>query len=200
MIRNLIAALLFAALSASHVAGHAAEVAGVKFDETMKVGAGETAPLLLNGAGLRGVLFIKAYAMALYLPQKAATTAEVLGQKGAKRIRIVPLRELTAEQFADALVGGIRKNHSEQEIAPLAARVETFKTTMLGLNATRKGALIHLDWLPEVGGGVTRLTIDGEKKGEDIAGEDFYRAILKIWLGDHPAAGDLKEALLGKRS
>lgn len=196
MIKNLIAALLFAALSTSH----AAEVAGVKFDETTKVGAGETAPLVLNGAGLRGVLFIKAYAMALYLPQKAATTAEVLGQKGAKRIRIVPLRDLTAEQFADALVGGIRKNHSEQEIAPLAARIDAFKATMLGLNETKKGTIIHLDWLPDTGGGVTRLTLDGARKGADIAGEDFYRAILKIWLGDEPAAGDLKEALLGKRS
>jgi hypothetical protein len=40
--------------------------------------------------------------------------------------------------------------------------------------------------------------VSGEKKGEDIAGEDFYQAVLRIWLGDKPVQGDLKEGLLGK--
>lgn len=193
IVRTLVAMLLIAAAHSSH----AIEVAGVKFDDKMKVGAGDTA---INGAGLRGVLFIKAYAMALYLPQKATTAAEALTQKGPKRIRIVTLRELSGEQFADNLVGGIRKNHSEQEVAPLNARIETFKATMLALGSAKKGAVIHLDWLPDVNGGATRLTVDGEKKGDDLAGEDFYRAILKIWLGDQPVTGDLKDALLGKAS
>jgi hypothetical protein len=69
---------------------------------------------------------------------------------------------------------------------------------MLGVGTVTKGAAVHLDWLPEVGGGVTRLTIDGAKKGEDVAGEDFYRALLKIWLGDKPIQDDLKQHLLGK--
>jgi hypothetical protein len=28
-------------------------------------------------------------------------------------------------------------------------------------------------------------------------GEDFYRALLRIWLGDNPVQDDLKKALLG---
>ncbi|MBK9022295.1 MAG: chalcone isomerase family protein [Sulfuritalea sp.] len=71
---------------------------------------------------------------------------------------------------------------------------------MLVITNTPKGAVIHFDWLPEVGGGVTRLTINDEKKGEDIPGEDFFRAVLKIWLGEQPVQGDLKEGLLGKTS
>lgn len=175
----------------------ALEVASVKFDDKTKVGAGET---VINGAGVRGVLFIKGYAMALYLPQKAATAADVLAMKGAKRIRIVLLRDTSGETFADALPSGIRKNHSEQEVGPLNARIEALKATMLAITNTPKGAVIHFDWLPEVDGGVTRLTINGEKKGEDIAGEDFYRAVLKIWIGESPVQADLKESLLGKAS
>jgi hypothetical protein len=173
----------------------AIEIAGVKFDDTAKVGAGDTA---LNGAGMRKVLFIKGYAMGLYLPQKAATAADVLAMKGAKRVRIVLLRDTSGETFADALPSGISKNHSEQEIAPLSARIETLKATMLGIGATPKGATIHFDWLPDVNGGVTRLTVNGEQKGGDLAGEDFYRAVLKIWLGEKPVQDDLKEHLLGK--
>ena len=190
---NKILAILLLALSLPAFA--AMEVAGVQFDDKAKVGAGDTA---INGAGLRKVLFIKGYAMALYLPQKATTTAEVLATKGARRIRLVLLREASGETFADALGSGIHKNHSEAEIVPMNARIEAFKAMMLGIGTVAKGAVVHLDWLPEIGGGVTRLTVNGEKKGEDIAGEDFYRALLKIWLGDKPIQDDLKEHLLGK--
>lgn len=190
---NKIIAVLLLAFSLPALA--ALEVAGVKFADTAKVGAGDT---VINGAGMRGVLFIKAYAMALYLPQKAGTTADVLALQGAKRIHLVLLRETSGKTFADALPSGIRKNHSEQEIAPLNARIETFKTMLLGIGTAAKGATVHLDWLPEVNGGVTRLTVNGSARGSDIPGEDFYRALLKIWLGDKPAQGDLKEHLLGK--
>jgi hypothetical protein len=61
-------------------------------------------------------------------------------------------------------------------------------------NAPEKSA-VNLDWIPDSG---TRLTFNGAQKGADIAGEDFYRALLKIWIGDKPAQDDLKEQLLGK--
>lgn len=173
-------------------AATAADVAGIRFAEQTKVGNAE---LLLNGAGLRNKLFIKVYAVGLYLPEKKSAAADVLAQKGAKRLQIATLRELTGEQFADALVEGIHKNHSDAEIEPLKAREEQFKAMMLALKAAPKGAVVQLDWLPEAG---LRLSVNGEKRGEDIPGEDFYRAILKIWLGEHPAQNDLKEALLGK--
>jgi hypothetical protein len=190
--KKLLASLL---LMLSLPALAAIEVSGVKFEDKTKVGAGET---VINGAGVRGVLFIKGYAMALYLPQKTAAATEAISMKGAKRVRIVLLRDTSGETFADALPSGIRKNHSEQEVAPLNARIEALKATMLAITSTPKGAVIHFDWLPEVGSGVTRLTINGDKKGEDIPGEDFYRAVLKIWLGEHPVQADLKEGLLGK--
>ncbi|MCK9380122.1 MAG: chalcone isomerase family protein [Sulfuritalea sp.] len=186
-------AILLLALSLPALA--ALEVAGVKFEDTAKVGAGDT---VINGAGMRGLLFLKGYAMALYLPQKAAATADVLTMKGVKRIRIVLLRDASGETFAGSLVSGMQKNHSEQEIVALNSRIEAFRATMLGVGTVAKGAVVDLDWLPDVSGGVTRLTVKGDKKGEDVAGEDFYRALLKIWLGDKPIQDDLKDRLLGR--
>ncbi len=49
-----LAAALLMALSLPALA--ALEVAGVKFEDTVKVGAGDT---VINGAGVRGGLFIK---------------------------------------------------------------------------------------------------------------------------------------------
>lgn len=177
-------------------------VAGVHFPATAKIDNSgppteNTTPLTLNGAGLRGVLFIKAYAMGLYLPQRATTTADILAQRGSKRIRIVVLRNLSAEQFADALVKGIHKNHGEAELAALNPRLESFRATLLTQGEAVKGTAILLDWLPGSTGGITRLTVNGKHVGNPVPGEDFYQALLRIWLGERPAAGGLKRDLLG---
>ena len=168
------------------------EVAGVKFEDKARLGA---ADLQLNGAGMRSRVFFKVYSIGLYLSEKKTAAEAVLALKGAKRLHIVTLRELTAEQFADALVSSIEKNHAEAELAPLKARIDEFRSAILSLNSAPKGSVVTLDWLPESG---TRLSFNGQARGKDIAGEDFYGALLKIWLGAKPAQDDLKDALLGK--
>lgn len=187
---NRVIAILLLALALPAFA--ALEVAGVKFDATTKVGAAEA---VINGAGLRKRAFIKVYAIALYLPQKQTAAAEVLAAKGPKRIAIVTLRDLTAEQFVDALVEALKKNHDEAALAALQPRIDQFRTNMLSIVNAPEKSVVHLDWLPETG---TRLSFNGATKGSDIPGEDFYRALLKIWLGDKPVQDDLKEQLLGK--
>jgi len=39
--------------------------------------------------------------------------------------------------------------------------------------------------------------VGGKPAGSPIPGEDFYRALLRIWLGDNPVQEDLKKALRG---
>ncbi len=187
--RKLLLALLLCSIGFAHAA---VEVAGIKFEDKSRLGATE---LQFNGAGLRSRFILKVYAVGLYLTEKKTTAADALALKGAKRLHVVTLRELTAEQFADALVEGIHKNHSDSEIAPLKSRVEEFKSAILAVKIAAKGDIVTIDWLPESG---TRLSINGKQQGKDIAGEDFYNAVLKIWLGPKPAQDDLKEALLGK--
>ncbi len=179
-------------LSLSLPALAALEVAGVKFDDKAKVGAGDT---VINGAGLRNRVFFKVYAIGLYLPQKAGTTAEVLATKGVKRIAIVTLRDLTAEQFVDALIEALNKNHDEAALKALQPKIDQFRSTMMAIGNAPEKSVVNLDWLPDTG---TRLSFNGVQKGSDITGEDFYRALLRIWLGDKPAQDDLKEKLLGK--
>jgi hypothetical protein len=183
----LAATLLAFALPAS-----ALEVAGVKFEDRTQLGAAE---LRLNGAGLRSRLFFKVYAVGLYLPEKKGAAEAVLALKGPKRLHIVTLMEVPAEEFARALVRGVEKNHGEAELAPLKARLEEFEAAILAQKTAAKGAMVALDWLPEGG---TRVTFNGKPIGRDMPGEDFYAALLRIWLGARPAQDDLKEALLGK--
>ncbi len=184
--------LLALLVSASVPVWPATEVQGVKFQDSTKLGAAE---LVLNGAGLRARFFFKVYAMGLYLPQRATTTEAVLAQKGSKRIEIVTLRELSARQFTEALVDGIQKNHSDSELAGLKGAIDEFSAAMLAVGTAPKGALVQIDFTSDSG---TRLVFNGEPRGKAIPGEAFFSALLKIWLGEHPAADDLKAELLGK--
>lgn len=171
---------------------HAIEAGGVNFADQTKVGSSE---LVANGAGLRKKLFIKVYAMALYLPGKQGDADAAIAARGAKRINIQLLRDLSAQQFVDALNEGVAENHSASEMAALKERLKQFSDAMLGIGEAKSGSVVQLDWLPETG---TRLTVNGQQRGRDIAGEDFYGALLKIWLGRKPVQDDLKSALLGR--
>jgi alcohol dehydrogenase class IV len=88
--------------------------------------------------------------LALYLPQKAATAADALNAKGAKRIAIVTLRDLTAEQFVDALIEALKNNHDEAAMKALQAKVDQFRSTMLTIGNAPEKSVVHLDWLPEI--------------------------------------------------
>ena len=175
-------------IAASAVA--AVEVAGVKMDDTAQI-AGQQSTL--NGAGLRTRLMLKVYAMGLYLPKKEASADAAIAGVGAKRAHIVTLRDLTAEQFADALVKGFTANHDAAALAKLQARLDEFKTTLLSIGEAKKGTEINIDFVPGSG---TRLSVGGAQKGKDIAGEDFYAGLLRIWLGNKPVDDELKASLL----
>jgi hypothetical protein len=168
----------------------AADVAGVSIDDKTSIGNTE---LTLNGAGLRQRVFFKVYAMGLYLPKKIGSAPEAINAQGPKRVLIHMLRDVDADQFIEALSEGIRANHSEVEAKALEPRVRELGTIMSAVKEAKKGMRIALDWTGEG----TQVMIQGKPAGAPIAGEDFYRALLRIWLGDKPVQDDLKKALLG---
>jgi len=169
----------------------AAEVAGVKIDDRAKVDASE---LVLNGAGLRTKFFLNIYVAGLYLAEKKTTASEVLALPGAKRITMRLMRDVSAKQLTDALDVGIQANTSAAERESLQGRLDELNAIMSALKSAKEGDLIALDWLPGTG---TRIVLNGEPRGKIIEGEDFYRALLRIWLGEEPAQERLKKALLG---
>ncbi|HPT50656.1 MAG TPA: chalcone isomerase family protein [Accumulibacter sp.] len=187
--------LLLALLTAASInLALAVEIGGVKFDDKTRVGASET---VINGAGIRKKAFFKVYAIALYLPEKRTAAEGVFTAKGAKRVSIATLRDLSAKQFVEGLQEGVAANHSDTEKAALKDRMQQLSDTMLAIGEAKQGTTVLIDWLPESG---TRLTVNGKVIGKDIAGEDFFKALLKIWLGQKPVQDDLKQALLGKES
>jgi hypothetical protein len=186
MIRPLVFAALLLPLWCT-----AAEVAGVKVPETAAVGGQE---LKLNGAALRQRAFFKVYVCALYLTAKQTTAAQALASPGPKRISMAMLRDVTAPQLIDALSEGIRQNHTPAEVEKLKPGIEALNRIMTGIGQAKSGSLVTLDFVPASG---TQVTLNGAARGAPIPGEDFYRALMKIWLGDDPVDSGIKKALLG---
>ena len=164
-------------------------LAGIAF-ATLAAAADE---LSLNGTGVRKRVFFEVYSIGLYLPKKTSVAEEAVSAPGPKRIEIRMLRDVGADQFSDALADGIRANHSETEVRALDARVKQLAAIMAEVKEAKKGMAIFLGW----NGKATQVLIDGKPAGSPIEGEDFYRALLRIWLGDKPVQDDLKKALLG---
>jgi long-chain acyl-CoA synthetase len=171
-----------------------AEVAGVRLDDSAHVGSQN---LVLNGAGLRVKLFFKVYVAGLYLAEKTNSAAAVLAMRGAKRVSMTLMRNLTAKQLIDALEGGLRANIAPAEFESLKPRVERLSAIMGAIGSAESGSVIALDYIPDIG---TRVMLNGQPRGEPIDGEDFNLALLKIWLGDDPVDKSLKKALLGTGS
>jgi hypothetical protein len=182
--------LAFCTVFLTAVPSHAAEVAGVKLADKAQLDSRE---LVLNGAGLRMRLFFKVYVIGLYLAEKRRDAAAVLAAPGPKRVTLHMLRDVGADTFSEALVDGLKANHSEADYRALEPRVKQLEAIMAEVKEAKKGMDIALDWT----GTATRVSIRGKPAGEPIAGEDFYRALLRIWLGEHPVQDDIKNDLLG---
>lgn len=183
------AAALFSGLPTGET--EAAEVAGVSLAETVQVGE-QGQVLLLNGAGIRKKVIVKVYVGALYLHQKMSDPAKILDDSGTKRMVLHFLyKEVGAEKLADAWSDGFRSNHGSGEMEKLRERLEQFNALF---PTVRRGDRIEIDLLPGKG---TAVRVNGSEVGS-VAGEDFSRALLKVWIGPKPADKGLKKGLLGK--
>lgn len=186
--KKILAALLLSVLTAL---AQAVEVEGVKFEPTVQVGG---QPLQLNGAGVRTRVFFKVYAAGLYVPQKSNSPAALLAQKGPRRVAIGMLRNVDADTFVGALNDGLKANLSEQQLAGFKTQIDTLNANFKAVGEAKKGDQINFEFTPDAG---TRIIVNGQPRGAAIAGEDFFEAVLRIWIGDKPVDADLKKGLLG---
>jgi hypothetical protein len=181
------------ALASGSVAS-AVEIAGVKLDETARVGDQD---LKLNGAGIRYKVIFKVYVAGLYLAERKTNLPDILALPGAKRVTLVMLRDVDSDSFGQAFMDGIRKNSEIAERAKLVSQMLTFGQMFASVPEIKKGDVLIVDWIPGAG---TICQHNGKKISEFIPDVAFYNALLKIWLGRNPADNRLKTAMLGENS
>jgi hypothetical protein len=164
-VRNLILTAVFCCAAALSVAAvPVREVSGVSMPEVVR---GDNKELRLNGMGLRKekALF-KVYVVALYLEQPTTDARAAITTDEEKRIVISMLRDLSREQFVQAVDAAIMRN-SSAEMPILRAQLDLLENA---LPAPRKGNVLSFTYLPG--------------------------ALLSVWLGPKPIGGTLKRQLL----
>lgn len=177
-------------LAASSLPASAAEIAGVKFPETVTVAGHD---LKLNGAGVRTKLVFKVYAVGFYLQDKKTTVQDVLASSGPRRIRIVAMRDLSSDDFGMAFMKGLNDNVSAEERTKLLPQTKAFGEIFAQFPGLKKGDELIVDWNPATG---SQPFLNGKKVGETLPDQAFFNAIMRIWIGNKPVDSTLKPKLL----
>ncbi|MGQ5521740.1 chalcone isomerase family protein [Chitinimonas sp. PSY-7] len=168
------------------------EVSGIMVEDSVKVANTE---LKLNGAGVRTKAFFKVYVAALYQSDRKSTTAEVITTTGPKRLSITMLREVSADTLSQALLDGLNNNCTSEEKARLFNQMLAIGEIFGTHRYIKPNDVMTLDWIPGTG---TVIQLNGKRLGEPLPDNNFYAALLKVWLGEKPADKSLKQQLLGK--
>lgn len=150
--------------------------------------------LALNGVGLRAVAWLKGYAAGLYLPQRSTSADAVLAMPGAKRLQLRMLQEVSTQEFVKAFDRGVKRNTPEADLPGLQSRMEQFDALITAVGKVRKGDVVDLDFVP--GQGLV-FVHNGKRLGDAVKGDDFYAALLRIFIGPKPTDPELKAGLLG---
>lgn len=165
---------------------------GMRYEDTARI---DGSRVVLNGVGVRGGGLFKGYVAGLYLPEKESDAGQVLASKGAKRIAVRMLLGVNGELLAKTFGDGIRKNYPDAALDPLRERVDAFDAQVRAVGGVAKGDAIDLDYTPAGG---TRLVVNGKRRGDAIPGDDFYAALLKMFIGERAVDKGLRAALLGQ--
>jgi hypothetical protein len=190
--RHLFAAVFAgAATLAGGASAQVTEVSGVKFNNKVNVAA---TSLVLNGAGTRYKAIFKVYSAALYLPNKAATPEAVLANTGPKRMHVVMLRDIDANELGKLLTRGMQDNSSREEFTKAISGTIRLGEMFAAKKRLAAGEQFTVDFVPGQG---TVITVNGQVQGEPVKEPEFFSALMRIWLDGKPADALLKDALLG---
>ena len=183
---------LAAALSATGVtAAQAATLEGQQFDDTVVLGQHK---LQLNGLGLRGVAWLKAFVAGLYVTTPSRDAAALLAETGPRRLRLKIMLQAPSSELTKSLLRRVKRHETPEAQARLAERLAQFAAQLDGLGELMLGDVVDMDYLPAKG---LVLSRNGKAAGKPVAGDDLYRAVLQIFVGEHAIDPRMKQGLLG---
>lgn len=168
------------------------DVGGIKIEDALDL---QGSKLQLNGAGVRYKAIFKVYAAGLYVGKKVATPEELFAAPGPKRISITLLRDIDSNELGRAFTKGFEDNAPKGEMSKLIPGLIKMGQIFSEQKKMLAGENFTIDWIPGTG---TIITVKGKPQGEPFKEIEFYNALMRIWVGPHPADFKLKDALLGK--
>ena len=168
------------------------EIAGVRIPAGQKIAGSE---LVLNGAGIRFKGPLRVYVAALYVAHTSATAEEIHAEPGAKRMVLTMLREVDSAQLGRMFIDGIQKNQRGSDRGKILQALPRMGQIFAETKKLQPGDRLTLDWIPGAG---LQFALNNVLLGDPFGSQDFYSALMNIWIGPSPADWRLKDALLGR--
>lgn len=171
-----------------------AESVGVRYQPIVKV---EGVPLTLNGSGVSYRAVAKLYTVGLYVPQKSNKAEVIFSSNGPKELRFVMLQGMRVDEIGKVITRGIEANSPRQAFFALIPAIRTMGEQFARVRRLKAQDTLSLEYVPKRG---SVFYVNGSPVGPPIADPTFFPAVLRVWLGTHPATQDLKNALLDHRA
>jgi len=147
--------------------------------------------MVLNGAGLREMLWLDLYACGLYLKEKSVNPSKIISSNRSMIIRLDILSSaISKKKLIRAFEQGFEKSNNEQVVKKYKSELAQF-ISFLDVEIT-VGDKYDIVYTPGIG---TSLYVNYKNKGL-IKGLDFKSALFNIWLSENPADKSLKKELL----
>ena len=184
MLKSALIPLLIVFVLASTVS--AREIEGVDIPERMEDGPHI---LVLNGAGVRNILFLKFYIAALYLPAATTDAKKIIDANQPMSIRLHMISDINQATMKRACYNGfLRATHDNT--TPIDDRIDIFNHCFS--DPIKAGDIFDFKYDPQTG---LQLYKFEDLRGT-ISGMDFKKALFGIWLCDNPTDDELRQALL----
>jgi hypothetical protein len=181
----LAAATIGCALIYSAATVHAGDLADVTMPAVVKADGGRI--LARNGMGVGKKLLVHVYVIGLYLERKTTDAKTAITSDEGKRIALTMLRNVSRQQFVQAVEKGMIRN-SGVPMPSLRARLDLLEHALPALN---EGDVLDFTYLPGIG-----TVVRGQGRELKIPGKDFADALLSVWLGTQADSSTLRHDLL----
>lgn len=177
-------------LGFASMGSHAIELEGHFIAPSLQM---EGKALILNGAAVRRFAIFKIEVAALYLERRQSTLEAVATDPGVKRLRLLMLRKVSAEDLRKKFMGDLRSAGTARELAEVDREIGSLEAALRDV-ALQPGDVVTMDWLPAAG---MAIALNGRALSDvPIRNELLYRLVLRIFLGPDAARGP-RERLLG---
>lgn len=186
MQRRLLLICCLMALAAG--AAQSKECKGISFPEQTLL---DGSTLILNGLGLRQatIFRISVYVAALYVSAPSSDPGAILAANAPNQLILEFVRDVGAGDIRESWDAGFAKN-ARAQLPALHDRIATLAGWMSDI---KSGQRMIFSFRPGTG---LQVQVNGAVKGT-IAGDDFAKAFLAIWLGGEPPNAGIKTGLLG---
>ena len=151
---------------------------------------GET-EVVRNGFGSRNKMMLSLYEASLYLSQKSNNAVEIVAADQPMAVRLkITSRFVSQPKMLAALQEGFQSS-TGGNTAAIQSEIAAF--TNCFSDPIQMNDVFILAYVPNSGVVVYK---NNEQKGI-VAGAEFKKALMGIWLGNNPIDAALKNALLG---